>query len=283
MVILTYSYNAWGAVSFNSTSMEHMTLASTLSNVNPFTYRGYCYDYDMGMYYLQSRYYDPEICRFINADSTDYLGATGTLLSYNLFAYCENDPVDYVDSTGYYKNSYAFSMYSNMSVSNIVLNASKSVSSTQKTFFKLTTTYAPVSGKTIYLYNCRYVHYLISQSAIYVRYNSFVNRTYTNNSNYSSAYFHKKTYSQWLVYIASRHTTIFNYIEEKALGMLGISEGDWEAFTYALGELSYPEMLSFVPDLLTLYDVATVLLSLLKEWLDKVDDYILFCLKKFEN
>ncbi len=38
------------------------------------------------MYYLQSRYYDPQICRFINADSTDYLGATGTVLSYNLVA-----------------------------------------------------------------------------------------------------------------------------------------------------------------------------------------------------
>ena len=70
------------------------------TTVSPFTYRGYCYDYDIGMYYLQSRYYDPEICRFINADSTDYLGATGTLLSYNLFAYCENDGVNFVDETG---------------------------------------------------------------------------------------------------------------------------------------------------------------------------------------
>ncbi len=77
-----------------------MTLAAKLSQINPFTYRGYCYDYDIGMYYLQSRYYDPTICRFINADSTDYLGTTDTLLSYNLFAYCENDPVNYTDATG---------------------------------------------------------------------------------------------------------------------------------------------------------------------------------------
>ncbi len=68
--------------------------------VTPFGYRGYCYDSYTGLYYLQSRYYDPETGRFINADSTDYLGATGTLLSYNLFAYCENDPVNYVDSSG---------------------------------------------------------------------------------------------------------------------------------------------------------------------------------------
>lgn len=101
-VLLTYSYTAWGKVTYSATSMESLALAATLSNVNPFTYRGYCYDYDIGMYYLQSRYYDPEICRFINADSTDYLGATGTLLSYNLFAYCENEPVDFVDEKGYY-------------------------------------------------------------------------------------------------------------------------------------------------------------------------------------
>lgn len=99
-VILTCTYDAWGNVNFGSTSMTHMTLAAKLSQINPFTYRGYCYDYDIGMYYLQSRYYDPQICRFINADSTDYLGATGTLLSYNLFAYCENDGVNCLDATG---------------------------------------------------------------------------------------------------------------------------------------------------------------------------------------
>ena len=99
-VLLSYSYNAWGKVTYSATDMESLVLAGTLSNVNPFTYRGYCYDYDIGMYYLQSRYYDPTICRFINADSTDYLGATGTLLSYNLFAYCENDGVNFVDETG---------------------------------------------------------------------------------------------------------------------------------------------------------------------------------------
>ena len=107
-VLLTYSYTAWGEVSFTATDMQNLILAGTLSNVNPFTYRGYCYDYDIGMYYLQSRYYDPEICRFINADSTDYLGATGTLLSYNLFAYCENDGVNFVDEMGCAKS---FQMY----------------------------------------------------------------------------------------------------------------------------------------------------------------------------
>ena len=99
-VIVEYSYDAWGNVTFHETSLQNMTKASTLCFVSPFTYRGYCYDYDIELYYLQSRYYSAEIGRFINSDSTDYLGATGTTLSYNLFAYCENNPVMNIDANG---------------------------------------------------------------------------------------------------------------------------------------------------------------------------------------
>ncbi len=68
--------------------------------LTPFGYRGYCYDTYSGLYYLQSRYYDPQTGRFINADDTNYLNATGTVLGCNLFAYCENDPVNRVDPRG---------------------------------------------------------------------------------------------------------------------------------------------------------------------------------------
>ena len=71
-----------------------------ISTMNPFGYRGYCYDVSTGLYYLQSRYYDPNTGRFINADSTDYLNVSGTVLGCNLFIYCENDPVNNVDPTG---------------------------------------------------------------------------------------------------------------------------------------------------------------------------------------
>ncbi|MBR5545125.1 MAG: hypothetical protein IKU66_06590 [Clostridia bacterium] len=98
--ILTYECDSWGAVSFSATSMQNLMLAYTLSFVSPFTYRGYCYDYDIELYYLQSRYYSAEIGRFINADSTDYLGITGTVLSFNLFAYCENNPTNKSDAYG---------------------------------------------------------------------------------------------------------------------------------------------------------------------------------------
>ncbi len=110
-ILVRYTYNAWGAVEFIVPFGIDPAVTTVLATVSPFTYRGYCYDFDLGLYYLQSRYYDPQICRFINADSTDYLGATGTLLSYNLFAYCENDPVDYVDPSGTTLAEYLYKNY----------------------------------------------------------------------------------------------------------------------------------------------------------------------------
>ncbi|MGN1316454.1 MAG: RHS repeat domain-containing protein [Acutalibacteraceae bacterium] len=105
--MVSFTYDAWGKrkVEYQangSTTPSHIELITQIKAdlLNPFAYRGYCYDYDMGMYYLQSRYYDPEVGRFINADDTDYLNATGTVLGCNLFAYCENEPVNNVDPKG---------------------------------------------------------------------------------------------------------------------------------------------------------------------------------------
>jgi RHS repeat-associated protein len=103
-VVCTYTYDAWGKV-MAITSMTDDEQPDEekvdIGAINPIRYRGYYYDTESGLYYLQSRYYDPETGRFINADDTDYLGASGTVLGYNLFAYCENNPVFYVDHTGY--------------------------------------------------------------------------------------------------------------------------------------------------------------------------------------
>ena len=68
----------------------------------------YVYDKETKLYYLQSRYYNPKWGRFITADDVDYLGADGTPLSYNLFAYCKNNPVKNVDITGHYPLEAAF-------------------------------------------------------------------------------------------------------------------------------------------------------------------------------
>ena len=67
---------------------------------NPFRYRGYYLDSETGLYYLHNRYYDPQTCRFLNADTTDILEAKGDLYDKNLFAYCDNNPVARVDYGG---------------------------------------------------------------------------------------------------------------------------------------------------------------------------------------
>ena len=94
--VVEYTYDAWGKVLSKTGSM-----ATSLGSDNPLRYRGYYYDSETGFYYLQSRYYDPATGRFINADNVSYLGVSGTTLSYNLFAYCENNPVNYLDYSGF--------------------------------------------------------------------------------------------------------------------------------------------------------------------------------------
>jgi len=88
-------YDAWGRLLTATGSMS-----GTLGLHNPLRYRGYIYDRETGLYYLQSRYYNPTICRFISADSIGFLGADGTPVSYNLFAYCSNNPVMGYDPSG---------------------------------------------------------------------------------------------------------------------------------------------------------------------------------------
>ena len=89
----SYTYDAWGNPLTTTGAM-----ADTLGKLNPLRYRGYVYDTETGLYYLQSRYYNPETGRFINADN---LVDTEDLLGENLFAYCANNPVNHQDPSGH--------------------------------------------------------------------------------------------------------------------------------------------------------------------------------------
>ena len=91
--MVEYTYDAWG----NLLSVTG-SLANTLGADNPLRYRGYVYDTQTRLYYLQSRYYDPEVGRFLNADALVSTGQ-GTLGN-NMFAYCLNNPVIRKDSSG---------------------------------------------------------------------------------------------------------------------------------------------------------------------------------------
>ena len=102
--VAEYAYDAWG----NMLTEDNGTL--TVGKLNPFRYRSYVYDEETGLYYLQSRYYDPLTGRFVNADiycDTE----TDTPLSTNMFAYCENNAINNVDFTGEW--FYNFNQYYN--------------------------------------------------------------------------------------------------------------------------------------------------------------------------
>ena len=98
--LVRYTYNEWGVCFvevFNLNNNAEAELA--LGNLNPFRYRGYYYDTESGLYYLMSRYYDPEIGQFICPDTPDWL-APETIGGVDLYAYCRNNPIMFKDPTG---------------------------------------------------------------------------------------------------------------------------------------------------------------------------------------
>ena len=94
--VVEYTYSAWGEL----LSMTG-TQAATVGNANPIRYRGYYYDQETGYYYLQSRYYDPETQRFLNADG-ELAGVGESVQGYNLFSYCQNNWNDVYDTWYHY-------------------------------------------------------------------------------------------------------------------------------------------------------------------------------------
>jgi len=92
-VYASYSYNAWGVPTSSSDSSSHM-----IEVLNPLRYRGYVYDQETGLYYLQSRYYNPRTGRFLNADA--YASTGQDILGSNMFAYCGNNPIVRKDFSG---------------------------------------------------------------------------------------------------------------------------------------------------------------------------------------
>lgn len=95
-VIATYLYNEWGEVTVNASGAN-----LAIANINPLRYRGYYYDSETGYYYLQSRYYDPAICRFINADLPEYANEQkNDTAGINIYVYCCNDAVNNEDKNG---------------------------------------------------------------------------------------------------------------------------------------------------------------------------------------
>ena len=96
-----YAYDSYGKCYIrykeNSSDKE-----KTILNINPFRYRGYYYDNETGLYYLNARYYDPSIGRFISPDVLSILDETkGQINGLNLYMYCNDNPVNKYDPNGH--------------------------------------------------------------------------------------------------------------------------------------------------------------------------------------
>lgn len=100
-VVAKYVYDAWGNGKVCNASGTENTSSSFIGNINPFRYRGYYYDAETGLYYLQTRYYEPRAGRFLSPDSVDYI-APDLIGGLNLYAYCNNNPVMYSDPDGHF-------------------------------------------------------------------------------------------------------------------------------------------------------------------------------------
>ncbi len=98
-----YKYDAWGVCTVTQDSVG-------IATINPFRYRGYYYDEEIKLYYLQSRYYDAGVGRFISEDPIETDGLDMLILKWNSFAYCENEPIRRIDPNGcyWYQNYYGF-------------------------------------------------------------------------------------------------------------------------------------------------------------------------------
>ena len=98
-VVVKYTYNAWGEHKVYDNTGAENTTSDFIGNLNPIRYRSYYYDVETQLYYLNTRYYDPAVGRFINADDISYLDPE-TINGLNLYAYCVNNPVMLVDPNG---------------------------------------------------------------------------------------------------------------------------------------------------------------------------------------
>ena len=97
--VARYSYDAWGAVTSAVTYTE-LTNNVDIATINPFRYRGYYYDEEIELYYLQSRYYDAGVGRFVNSDSADVIPQSSDIFDCNIYTYCRNNSINNIDISG---------------------------------------------------------------------------------------------------------------------------------------------------------------------------------------
>ena len=98
-LLCSYEYDSWGKlISIKDNNGSIITDPSHIGYINPFRYRSYYYDNETKLYYLNSRYYNPEWGRFINADR--FISTDTGVIGFNMYAYCNNEPISRKDYSG---------------------------------------------------------------------------------------------------------------------------------------------------------------------------------------
>lgn len=165
---IVYRYDEWGNVASTETIDEDDETQIAVANANPLRYRGYYYDNETGYYYLQSRYYDASICRFINADDSGLIKLASKSKNYGLFTYCANDPISKYDPSGNYwlqlteeMYTYAFgnrkksvTFYNSGTIAKLLYNRLTSSKTMKNKLNSIVNTMKRKNKTTSYSYNC---------------------------------------------------------------------------------------------------------------------------------
>lgn len=137
-LVCSYEYDSWGSIiSIKDNNNNEITDTSHIGLINPYRYRSYYYDTETKLYYLNSRYYNPEWGRFINADNC--LGVSDDILGYNLYIYGSNNPINNVDENGrFFKKAFNWLKKKAKQVANTVKKVVRNISkATKKTVNKV--------------------------------------------------------------------------------------------------------------------------------------------------
>ena len=231
-VELNIEYDAWGKPIFEESSLGAAFVKAMIMAATNVGYRGYFYDFETGLYYLRSRYYDPEIGRFINADDTNYLGYDDTPLSMNLFSYCENNPVNCIDLWGTYNYGAV-----NGKIGNYIPEMRRKFEGMRK--ITLFSSYKP-NGSTIHpsaTYRNYYVYKGYGQVIDGKRTTIFLNYHPVSSSPFRKrAKIYVMSKEAWLLWYTKQNSNIITKFDGAIRRALGISQSNWDMTLDALQE-----------------------------------------------
>ena len=280
-----FVYDSWGKlVSVTDGNGNELSTDSFAYQIS-LKYRGYVYDYETGLYYLQSRYYDPETGRFLNADSVDYIGYSDSVISYNVFAYCENNAVNSEDYTG----CISYSVVKTNNITDILNLAANIYINSGLFYYKVSRQRFLINSRYVYSYipNYNWTHYLYDLPNIKIY---MTNRIISTNR--EVGVFGLRTVEGWNSYIANKHKSYLLSFKSSLIKKIATRNGKfdqnkynkylmyWDDFISALGEQTAISYLSMGANI---YSMLEALLTAMENKLDNEDKYIKSIIKNYNK